>query len=131
MTNRKILVVDDDTDLRETLKISMENSGFDVLEAIDGESGLALALSSKPDLILLDITMPKMNGLQMLHTLRKDAWGKDVPVLLLTNADDPTHIVRGVELKSNDYLIKSQTSLETIVKTIRQQFIYLTPILVS
>lgn len=99
----------------------MENSGFDVLEAIDGESGLALALSSKPDLILLDITMPKMNGLQMLHTLRKDAWGKDVPVLLLTNADDPTHIVRGVELKSNDYLIKSQTSLETIVKTIRQQ----------
>ncbi len=121
MTNRKILVVDDDTDLRETLKISMENSGFDVLEAIDGESGLALALSSKPDLILLDITMPKMNGLQMLHTLRKDAWGKDVPVLLLTNADDPTHIVRGVELKSNDYLIKSQTSLETIVKTIRQQ----------
>lgn len=121
MTNKKILVVDDDTDLRETLKISMENSGFDVLEAIDGESGLALALNSKPDLILLDITMPKMNGLQMLHALRKDAWGKDVPVLLLTNADDPTHIVRGVELKSNDYLIKSQTSLETIVKTIRQQ----------
>ncbi len=123
MANRKILIVDDETDLRETLKISMENSGFAVLEASDGESGLAMALTNKPDLILLDITMPHMNGLQMLHALRKDTWGKDVPVLLLTNADDPTHIVKGIELKSSDYLIKSQTSLETIVKTIRQHLV--------
>ena len=121
MNQKKILVIDDDTDLREALQTSMHSAGYDVLTAADGEGGLLSAFANKPDLILLDISMPKMNGLQVLHTLRRDPWGKDVQVLLLTNADDPTNIVHGVEQKSNDYIIKSQTSLENILKKVKQQ----------
>lgn len=120
MNISKILVIDDERDLREALHASLASSGYAVTEAEDGVQGLAMALKDKPDLILLDIVMPKMNGLEMLRELRKDAWGKSVPVLLLTNADDATNITYGVELKGNDYIIKSQISLAEVTKRVKQ-----------
>lgn len=120
MEKSKILVIDDELDLREALRTSLEAAGCAVVCAVDGKEGLELALLHKPDLILLDITMPKMNGHQVLSQLRSDAWGKDVPVLLLTNADDPENIFTGVGLKGTDYIIKSQTSLENITKKVKQ-----------
>ncbi len=120
MIQKKILIVDDDKELSDALFTVMKAAGYKPLVAQDGVEGLELARTEKPDLILLDITMPKMNGLQMLHTLRRESPNKLIPVILLTNADDPTHIVHGVELKSSDYIIKSQTSLETIVKRVKQ-----------
>ena len=118
---KKILIVDDEQDLRDALSVALGAAGFSTLTAADGETGLSVALAEKPDLILLDIAMPKMNGHQTLSRLRRDSWGKDVPVLLLTNYDDPANIVEGVELKSNDYIIKSSESLESIVKKVKQQ----------
>lgn len=116
----KILVVDDEADLREALAAALTVAGHSVLAAKDGVEGLAAALSEHPDLILLDIKMPEMNGLKMLQELRKDAWGKTVKVLLLTNMDDPTNITFGIELGSNDYVIKSQKSLSDIVTLVKQ-----------
>ncbi len=120
MESRKILVVDDDTDLREALEVALSSAGFTTFTAPDGAKGLEIALAEKPDLILLDIMMPVMNGHKTLSELRKDTWGKDVPVLFLTNFDDPKNISQGFELKGNDYIIKSNTSLESIVKKVKQ-----------
>jgi DNA-binding response OmpR family regulator len=120
MKNARILIVDDENDLLSALDAAFSAAGFSVFLAKDGIEGLGIALREKPDLILLDIRMPKMNGHKMLQELRKDPWGKMVKVLLLTNADDPTNITRGIELQSNDYLIKSQVSLEELVKQVKQ-----------
>lgn len=120
MNNSKILVVDDEEDLRNALRTSLESAGLSVLTAVDGEEGLELALKHRPNLILLDIGMPKMNGHQVLNELRRDVWGKNVPVLLLTNADDPANVVQGVGLRGDDYIIKSQTSLQDITKKVKQ-----------
>jgi CheY-like chemotaxis protein len=115
-----ILVVDDEKDLRDALRIKLESTGFTVIEAVDGEDGLAKAELHKPDLILLDITMPKMNGHQVLNQIRQTPWGLRIHVLILTNADDPHNIAQGVVLHTDDYIIKSQTSLEDIVKKVKQ-----------
>jgi DNA-binding response OmpR family regulator len=120
MKEQKILIVDDDSDLRSALQTALTNAGFTTFIAENGSEGLALALLHKPDLILLDISMPHMNGHQTLSELRKDSWGKDVQVFFLTNLDDPKNIVQGFEQKSDDYIIKSNTSLEAIVKKVKQ-----------
>lgn len=121
MTEKKILIIDDETDLREPLHTALVEADFNVIEAVDGASGLTLALAEKPDLILLDISMPKMDGHQTLAELRKDSWGKSVPVILLTNLDDATNITRGFTYKSDDYIIKSNESLLSIVKRAKQR----------
>ncbi len=120
MANKKILVVDDDTDLREALDTALKHAGFMSVTAPDGKIGLASALEHKPDLILLDIKMPTMSGHEMLSALRKDAWGKSVPVLLLTNYDDPKNITEGFGLNANDYIIKSNVSLGSIITKVKQ-----------
>ena len=120
---KKILVVDDEKDLRGALRTVLVASKFEVIEATNGVDGLALAESEHPDLILLDIMMPKMNGHEMLRELRKHPWGMHMHVLLLTNADDPANIAQGAVLRSDEYLIKSQTSLNTIVKKVKQHIL--------
>lgn len=122
MSKQRILIVDDNSDLREALDTAFSNAGFVTTTAVNGAEGLKLALSQKPDLILLDITMPIMNGHQMLHELRKDTWGKAVHVILLTNSDDPANITQGFGLKGDGYIIKSNVSLESIVKKVTQHF---------
>lgn len=122
MSKQRILIVDDDSDLRDALDTAFSNAGFVTITAVNGAEGLKLALSEKPDLILLDITMPIMNGHQMLHELRKDAWGKTVHVILLTNSDDPANITQGFGLKGDGYIIKSTVSLDSIVKKVTQHF---------
>lgn len=120
MAQHKILVVDDDEALREALHTVLLSAGYEALEAKDGVEGLLVAEKEKPNLILLDIQMPKMGGHEMLNALRKTPWGKNMHVLLLTNADDATNITHGVSLHSDDYIIKSNTSLEEILKRVKQ-----------
>lgn len=116
----KILVVDDEKDLRDALRTMLESAGYSVVEASDGEEGLKVAEEEKPDLILLDIMMPKMNGHQVLNRLRQTRWGLHIHVLILTNADDPLNISQGVGLQSDDYIIKSQISLKDILGKVKQ-----------
>lgn len=122
-TPSKILIVDDEKDLRDALRVALETAGLIVIEAIDGEEGLRKAEEERPDLILLDITMPKMNGHQVLNQLRQTPWGLRTHVLILSNADDPHNIAQGVGLHSDDYIIKSQTNLSEIVRKVKQHLL--------
>ena len=116
----KILIVDDDGSLRNVLKDKISHEGFMALTASDGEEGLKIAIKEKPDLILLDVIMPKVDGIKMLKNLRENEWGKTVPVLLLSNDDDPEHIRETLKDNATDYLIKSDWELENVVKRIKE-----------
>jgi two-component system, OmpR family, alkaline phosphatase synthesis response regulator PhoP len=121
MFTKKILVVEDEAPLRKALGTSLTEAGHNVMLAPDGKQGLELALNEKPDLILLDINMPNMDGHQMLSKLRLDDWGKNVQVVFLTNYDDPKNISKGFELKGNDYIVKANMSLNDIATKVKQQ----------
>ena len=116
---KKILIVEDDEYIRDAFEEVINGKGFIVMVAKDGEEGLESALKNHPDLILLDIMMPKMNGLSVLKNLRGDTWGKTVPVLLLTNDTDPEHIRETLKDNATDYLIKSDWEIEEIIKKIK------------
>jgi len=126
MLKNKILIVEDEILMLKTLVNTLNNHGFSTLEAQDGEQGLALALKEKPDLILFDIIMPKMDGLAMLKELRKEAWGKEVPIIFLTNLSDPEKIIQATKDYTQtldniayEYLIKSDYHLADVVKIIK------------
>lgn len=116
---KKILIVEDDKSLRHALEEVISREGFIAMVAKDGEEGLESALKNHPDLILLDIIMPKMNGVKMLKSLRDDTWGKAVPVLLLTNDTDPEHMRETLKDNATDYLIKSDWEIEEVVKKVK------------
>lgn len=118
---KKVLIVEDESDLREALTTALGAEGFAVLGAADGEAGLQVALGEHPDLILLDITMPKMNGLDVLRALRADAWGKEVKVIVMTNHDDMGKIAEVLEAGGNEYVVKADASLAGIVAKAKEK----------
>jgi CheY-like chemotaxis protein len=115
----KILVVDDDDNLRLVLVDKLNISGFEVMSAANGKEGLQKALALHPDVILLDVLMPVMNGQEMLKKLREDEWGKNVKVIMLTVVEDAGVIARAVEDGSLAYLIKTDQSIDDIVGKIK------------
>jgi len=121
MTNKKILVVEDETDILDVLTDTFKREGAEVFRAEDGDEGLKIALAEKPDVILLDIIMPKVSGLDMLRDLRKDDWGKAVPVILLTNLSATEEkIIRSiVEYRPVFYLVKSDWKIADVVKKVK------------
>ena len=116
---KKILIVEDETSLRNALSDKLRLEGFIVLEAKNGEEGLDVALRDHPDLILLDIIMPKMDGLTMLKKLREDVWGKNTKVILLTNLSDNEKVSEALLQGSYDYLVKSDWKIGDVVAKIR------------
>lgn len=116
---KKILIVEDDKALSNILADKLNHEDFSVLTASNGEEGLEIANKENPDLVLLDLIMPKMNGLVMLKKLREDEWGETVPVLILSNDDNPEHISETLKDNATDYLIKSDWRLEDIVNKIK------------
>lgn len=116
---KKILVVEDDESISKMLVERLNKEGFEVLTAKDGEEGLKTALEKHPDAIILDLMLPKMHGKVVLHKLREDGWGEDVPVIILTNFDpDDNMIEHVVEDEPSYYLLKSGMSLDEIVEKI-------------
>jgi len=116
-----ILIVEDEMDLRELLKNKLESEGYNVLEADNGRVGTDMALSQHPDIILLDIIMPQMDGLSMLKELRQDEWGKNVPVIILSNLSEAEKISEGLEKNVYDYLVKSDWEPDNVVALIRKK----------
>ena len=117
----KILITDDDYALMKAYKNKFESEGFEVLSAQNGNEGLEIALKEHPDIILLDVIMPEMDGLSMLKKLRKDDWGKDVLVILLTNLDDTRKVFEAMKEGTYDYLVKSEWKLDDIVKKVNEK----------
>ncbi len=121
MENKKtILIVEDERPLREALHDKFTQDGFSTLEAKNGEEGLEVALREHPDLILLDIVMPKMDGMTMLKKLREDKWGKDAKVTILTNLSDVDKISEAIAHSSHEYILKSDWKIEDIVAKVRE-----------
>ncbi len=113
---KKILVVEDEKDLREAIATALSYENFTVVTAGDGEEGLARALVEKPDLIFLDIMMPKLDGVGMLKKLRDDPWGAEASVIILTVLDDMEKMAEAVEYGASEYVMKNEVSLSGIVE---------------
>lgn len=115
-------MVEDDESMLKALHIALEKAGYIVLEARNGVSGIVVALQERPDLILLDILMPMMDGWEMLEQVRnKDDWGKCVPVVILTNlsADEDAQIRHIAELGPSFFMVKADWKMEGIIDKVR------------
>ncbi|MBU3918470.1 response regulator [Patescibacteria group bacterium] len=117
---KKILFIEDEAAIQKTLGESLRNKGYDVQAALDGEDGLRLAKSGKPDLILLDLILPKLHGLDVLERIRKDKDIKETPVIILTNLENVGEVERALELGATTYLVKANYSLEDVVAKVKK-----------
>jgi DNA-binding response OmpR family regulator len=120
-TNKKILIVEDEADLRDALEISLGHEGFIIITASDGEIGVAKALSEKPDLIILDIVMPKLDGIGVLKKLRADEWGKSVKIIVMTASDGMSKVAEVLEAGGDEYVVKTNVSLSDVVKKVKNK----------
>ncbi|MFA5133237.1 MAG: response regulator [Patescibacteria group bacterium] len=117
----KILIIEDEVSVRKILADKFKKEGFGISEAKDGVEGLKKAKKERPAIILLDIIMPKMDGLTMLKKLRRDEWGKDAKVLVLTNLSDATSVENALEAGVHDFLVKADWKLEDLVKKVKDK----------
>lgn len=121
-TNKNtILIVEDEIDLRDALVTAFTYEGFSTLVAGDGEEGLSVAEAEAPNLILLDISMPKMDGLTMLKKLRETAWGKDTKVIVMTVLDDLSKVAEVMDAGGDEYVVKTQVTLAEIVQKVKHK----------
>jgi DNA-binding response OmpR family regulator len=120
-TRHKILIVEDEIDLLGVLSQNFSMEKFEVLQASNGEVGLEQALRHHPDIILLDIIMPVMDGITMLKKLREDAWGKDAQVVLLTNLSDEKKVAEAMQHGVYDYLVKADWNINNVVEKVRSK----------
>ena len=118
---KKILIIEDEAALRMALEEKFRGEGFEVLTADNGEDGLALALNSSPDLILLDIILPKMDGFGVLNELSKDAAAKKIEVMILTNLSDSGNVGEMVTRGVSDYLVKADWTLEDLLEKVKNK----------
>lgn len=105
--SKTILVVDDDKLIREGLSALLKNAGQIVIEAVDGKEGLSLALAQHPDLIVSDVRMPNMTGLEMVEAVRADSWGASVPIVVLTNDETGSSVNQALQAGVMVYLAKN------------------------
>ncbi len=124
MAKKTILVVDDEKDLLDLIEYNLKKEGFNVLRAENGEQGIAVAKEGKPDLVLLDIMMPKMDGLEALELMRKDDDLKNIPIIFLTARSDEKTEVEGLNKGGDDYITKpiSTTKLISRIKAVMRRF---------
>jgi len=113
-----VLVVDDMPIFRDPIAASLRLAGYDTLCAADGAAALALARVRRPDVVLLDVSMPVMDGFEFLRELRRDPRLADVPVILLTAASDRKSILEAGKLGVKDYLLKSRFSLSDLMSRV-------------
>lgn len=111
----KILIVEDEQSIVDALKEKFTMAGHAVSVAKDGVEGIVTALKELPEVILLDIKMPRKDGFEMLKELRENDWGKKVRVIVLTNLNDPTHIADMLEAGANEYLVKTEWKLNELL----------------
>lgn len=119
---KKILIIEDETSLLKVLEDRFLQEGFIVLKATDGVQGYNVALESHPDIILLDIVLPLMSGLEILKKIKKNDDTKSIPVIILTNLADIESLNKAMENENfNDYLVKSDWKIEDVVKKVKDK----------
>ncbi len=118
---RTILVIEDEVSLLNALCDKLMREDFTMFMAKNGKEGLQIALREHPDLILLDIVMPVMDGMAVLKKLREDEWGKNVRVIILTNLSDTAKIAESMDGGAYEYFVKTDWKLEKIVEKIKER----------
>lgn len=116
MTRERILVVEDEADLREVLTYNLSREGFKVSEASDGGEGVRIALAEKPDLILLDLMLPDIDGLEVCRRVRQDPNVGATPIIMVTAKDEETDVILGLGLGADDYIAKPFSVKEVIAR---------------
>lgn len=116
---KKILFVEDEPSLQKAIKEVLTQEKFEVLIASDGEEGLKLVKEKKPDLILLDLILPKKDGFEVLKELKEDDSTKDIPVIVLTNLEGTGDVEKALELGATTYLVKANYKLDDVVVKIK------------
>ena len=117
---QKILLVEDDVFLANIYQTKFTKEGFNVILAGDGEEALKAVKTKKPDIILLDILLPKLDGFAVLEKLKEDSDTKDIPVILLTNLGQKDDVERGLQLGAVDYLIKAHFKPSETVEKVKK-----------
>ena len=115
----KIVIIEDEPLLLKALNIELLDGGFQVYSALDGETGLELIYKEKPDIILLDMVLPRITGFDVLSKIKNDSIIKNIPVIALSNRDQKHEQEHAFELGADDYFIKSNTDLSQLIQKLK------------
>lgn len=115
---KKILIAEDEPDMRAILVGMVEGAGYEVIPAEDGEKAIQLAEAEKPDMILLDVVMPKLSGFEVLKKLRYSPATQETPVIILSNLGQEEEVAKGKALGAVDYLVKADVHLTDVLAKI-------------
>ncbi len=115
----KIAIIEDDQVINQMYRMKFEAAEFDVATASDGEAGIAMAAKFKPDIILLDLQMPHMGGAEALEHIRESIWGKDMPVIILTNLGEEEAPKNLRKLGIHSYIVKAELTPSQVVERVK------------
>ena len=118
---KKILVVEDEEILLDLLRRKLTKEGYEVLIARDGQEGLKAMTQQRPDLILLDIIMPKMGGFEVMEEMGKDPKLKEIPIIVISNSGQPVELDKAKELGAKDWLIKTEFDPQEVINKVVNQ----------
>ncbi len=119
---KRILFIEDEPALQKILGEALSKEGYEVIAALDGEAGLRLVETKKPDLVLLDLILPKIDGFEVLRRIKEDPETKEIPIIVLTNLERMEDVDRVSELGAITYLVKDNYTLEEVVEKIKKTF---------
>lgn len=117
---KTILFIEDESAMQKTVGAIVQKEGYDMISALDGDLGLKLAKEKHPDLILLDLVLPKKDGFDVLRSLKQEEQTKSIPIIVLTNLGEMENIDKAIELGATTYLVKSDYSLKEIIEKIKK-----------
>jgi CheY-like chemotaxis protein len=121
-SSKTVLIIDDEESLVNVLSKKFADEGITAFTAYNGRQGLEMALEKHPDLILLDIMMPEMDGFDVMKNLQEDAWGKNVPIILLTNSSSIDTVAKAVSTGMSEFLVKTDIRLDDVVNKVKERF---------
>jgi DNA-binding response OmpR family regulator len=116
---KKILIIEDDKFLRELISRKLTDDNFDIIEAVDGEEGVKKVKEEKPDLVLLDLILPSIDGFEVLSRIKEDSNVASIPIIILSNLGQKEEVEKGLNLGAVDYLIKAHFTPGEIIEKIR------------
>jgi DNA-binding response OmpR family regulator len=117
---KKILFIEDESALQKTFGEILRQKGYEMVSALDGETGLKLAQTEKPDLIILDLVLPKLHGFEVLRKVKADQEIKHIPIIVLTNLETMADVEKAIELGAMTYLVKANYSLEEVINKVKK-----------
>lgn len=116
---KKILFIEDESALQNAISETLKGEGYELTSALDGETGLQMVIKNKPDLVLLDLILPKINGFDVLKKIRENPETAHIPVIILSNLEGSKDVERALALGATTYLVKTNYKLDEVVEKIR------------